>query len=187
VVYFLRRPWPDANGANSLVLEPRDLLRRLAALVPVPYTHLVRYHGAFANRSKLRSRLPAPPSPTGAGIAYPGMDTPAGDDGASAALTDEISPAGTPLSTTATPGCRRRRVPWAALLLRVLFVDALRCPRCSTPMVVLAFLSDPPVTGKILRHLDLPATAPPLAPAEPADGEEAAYGPLFPDGARAPP
>jgi len=70
---------------------------------------------------------------------------------------------------------------------RSLFVDALACPRCSLPMVVLAFLSDPPVTAKILRHLDLPAAAPTLAPAEPMDSEDAGYGPLFPDGARSPP
>ena len=36
VVYFLRRPWPNAKGASSLVLEPRELLRRLAALVVGP-------------------------------------------------------------------------------------------------------------------------------------------------------
>jgi len=101
--------------------------------------------------------------------------------------TDEVSPDETAALATTPPDRRRRRVPWAQLLLRVLFVDALACPRCSIPMVVLAFLSDPPVTAKILRHLDLPATAPPLAPAEPAGGEEVAYGPLFPDGARSPP
>jgi len=32
-----------SGGVDSLVLEPRELLRRLAALVPAPYTHLVRY------------------------------------------------------------------------------------------------------------------------------------------------
>jgi len=44
----------------------------------------------------------------------------------------------------------RRRMPWAQLLRRLLHVDALSCPRCSTaarsiPMVVLAFLTDPDV------------------------------------------
>jgi len=43
VVYQLRRPWPNAAGATCLVLEPLELLRRLAALVPAPYTNLVRY------------------------------------------------------------------------------------------------------------------------------------------------
>ena len=67
----------------------------------------------------------------------------------------------------ATP---RRRVSWANLLCRVLSVDALACPRCSTrerrvPMTVLAFLTDPDVVGRILRHLGLPTTAPALASA----------------------
>ena len=54
------------------------------------------------------------------------------------------------------------------MLLRVFHVDALACPRCSlpgrpVPMLVLAFLTDPDVVGKILRHLGLPAAAPALA------------------------
>ena len=61
-------------------------------------------------------------------------------------------------------------MPWAQLLRRVLHLDALSCPRCSrrkqsVPMVVLAFLTDPDVVGKILKHLGLPTSAPVLAPA----------------------
>jgi hypothetical protein len=37
-------------------------------------------------------------------------------------------------------------------------------------MVILAFLSDPPVVAKILRHLRLPTTTPPLAPARGVGG-----------------
>jgi len=44
VVYRLRRPWPRRGGVRHLELEPHDFLRRLAALTPAPYTHLVRYH-----------------------------------------------------------------------------------------------------------------------------------------------
>jgi len=149
--------------------------------------HSNRYYGVFANRSKLRSCLPAPPPPTAVEGAHPGANTPLGDGEASEVGTDGVSPDETAAPASATPDRRRHRVPWAELLLRVLFVDALSCPRCSTPLVVLAFLSDPPVTAKILRHLDLPATAPPLVPAEPAAGEEAGYGPLFPGCGRSPP
>jgi len=62
VTYHLRRPWPNAAGATCLVLEPTDLLRRQAALVPAPYANLVRYHGIFAGRSHSRARLPRPPA-----------------------------------------------------------------------------------------------------------------------------
>ena len=64
-----------------------------------------------------------------------------------------------------TPARRRTSLPWAQLLRRVFFLDALKCPRCATPMVVLAIISDPPVVTRILRHLRLPTELPPFAPA----------------------
>ena len=43
-------------------------------------------------------------------------------------------------------------------------------PKCRSRLKVLAFLSDPPVIQRILRHLKLPDQPPPLAPARgPAD------------------
>ncbi|MBN1628753.1 MAG: transposase, partial [Thermoleophilia bacterium] len=58
VLYHLRRPWPHPQGPTCLVLEPLDFMRRLAALVPAPYAHTIRYHGAFANRARSRQQLP---------------------------------------------------------------------------------------------------------------------------------
>jgi len=115
----LLRPW--SNGRTDVVLEPLALMRRLAVLVPAPYQNLVRYHGVFANRSKYRARLPKP---------GPTLDEKA---------PVHAPPAPQPPNTTNE---RKERVPWAALLRRVLDVDALACPRCSTPMIVLVFLSD---------------------------------------------
>ena len=57
----------------------------------------------------------------------------------------------------------RRRLSWAALLLRTLDVDALTCARCAPPMVVLAFLTDPRVVWRTLAHLGLPTAPPSLA------------------------
>jgi len=71
-----------------------------------------------------------------------------------------------PQSGDASPPIRRRTpMPWAQLLHRVFFISAMRCPRCSGAMVILAFLSDPPVFTRILRHLRLPTVPPPVAPA----------------------
>jgi hypothetical protein len=53
--YRLKRPWPD--GRTELLLEPLDLLRRLAHLIPPARTHLVRYHGAFAPASPIRRAI----------------------------------------------------------------------------------------------------------------------------------
>jgi hypothetical protein len=144
VGYRLRRPWPHPLGTPWLLLEPLDFLKRLAALIPAPYSHSIRYHGIFANRSRRRPLLPAPPSP------------PSAQRASAPHKHDPSTPSGPK---------PRARLPWAQLLLRVFSIQALRCPRCSSAMVILAFLSDPPVVTKILQHLRMPTEPPPLAPA----------------------
>jgi len=155
VIYRLRRPWPNAQGATALVLEPLDFLRRLAALVSFPYSHQVRRHGVFANRSRFRRLLPAPPPPREALDAEATVAPPA-ENGGNTGLTGKN---GDPSRAS------RPRLPWAQLLRRVLSIDALACPKCSTrdrpvSMVVLAFLTDPAVVAKTLHHLRLPTSAP---------------------------
>lgn len=157
VVYRLRRPWPNPDGANCLVLQPNDFLRRLAALVPAPYTNLVRYHGVFAGRSRAYARLPKPPSKRE-------RSSRAAEPQSAAATSPELPADSVPPART-----HRRRSSWAQLLRRVFFLDALTCPRCDTAMVVLALLSDPTVVRKILLHLELPADLPTPEPATPAD------------------
>ena len=44
VAYNLPRPAQD--GRTCLLMDPMELLKRLAALIPPPKTHLVRYFGA---------------------------------------------------------------------------------------------------------------------------------------------
>jgi hypothetical protein len=47
LAYRLKRPLGD--GRQTLRLQPSELLRRLATLVPPPRAHFVRYHGVFAS------------------------------------------------------------------------------------------------------------------------------------------
>jgi len=165
VTYELAKPWP--TGRTELVLEPLDFLRRLAALIPAPYANMVRYHGVFANRSRYRAQLPAPPPPPSS--PGPSSEPPppqgAANQDQEPGGASPVSPPPMPPTPEPTPA-RRRRTPWATLLRRVFDVDALACARCSTPMVVLAFITDPNVLRKILGHLGLPTTPPILAPAK---------------------
>ena len=62
VRYALKTPYRD--GTTHLVLEPLDLMARLAALVPPPRMHLTRYHGVFAPHSRLRAAV----TPAGRGM-----------------------------------------------------------------------------------------------------------------------
>ncbi len=125
----------------------------------------------FANRSRLRPLLPSPP------VVAEREHEPEGEalPTASGSAEEEADVDG-----MASPN-RRRSLRWTQLLLRVFFVDALSCPRCTpargrrVPMVVLALITDPRVLRRILSHLELPADRPPLAPCSPGGD----LGPLF--------
>jgi len=147
VRYQLRRPWFD--GRTEIVLDPIMFLRRLAALIPAPYTNMVRYHGIFANRSRHREHLPLPPSAQ--------IEATQTEDETES--TEE-----TPREGGDTPTRRPRRLAWAPLMRRVLDIDVLTCPKCAASMTIIAFLTDPKVLTRILDHLNLPSTPPPLAP-----------------------
>jgi hypothetical protein len=154
ILYQLRRPWPNSRGVTHLVLEPLDFLRRLAALVPPPGLHMVRYHGIFANRSKLRARLPPPPPrPLPDGVEPPASRADP--------QPDPVQPAPAPVHRTS--------LSWAQLLYRVFFLDALLCAKCGGRMSVIAFLSDSIVVRRVLEHLKIPATPPPIWPARTRD------------------
>jgi hypothetical protein len=58
--YLLKKPWSD--GTVALVLEPLDLCARVAALIPPPRFHMVRYHGVLSSHAK----HPAPEDERGA-------------------------------------------------------------------------------------------------------------------------
>jgi hypothetical protein len=62
LLYQLRRPWRD--GATALLLDPVELLERLAALVPPPRRPLVAYRGLLAPHARWRSAIvPIPGRP----------------------------------------------------------------------------------------------------------------------------
>jgi hypothetical protein len=68
VRYTLKASYRD--GTTHIVLEPLDLIARLAALVPPPRMHLTRYHGVFAPHSRLRAAVT--PARRGVGAATAG-------------------------------------------------------------------------------------------------------------------
>jgi Putative transposase/Transposase zinc-binding domain len=70
LLYHFRRPWRD--GSTALLLDPLELLERLAALVPPPRRPLLAYHGVLAPRARWRSAIVPPPAPADAQAAAPG-------------------------------------------------------------------------------------------------------------------
>ena len=191
LLYRLKHRWRD--GTTHVVFEPQELVEKLAALVPPPRFHLVRYHGILGPCASERDRVvpgapqaiesarPRPESSSLASLAEPPSDTEArGSERLE--LPDRCSPSSPPATRTlcgpvepapepGEPALRSRRLAWAELLRRVFAVDVLECPRCGGRMRLLAAIQPPDVTQAILDCLDLPSRAPPTAPAV-SDAEE---------------
>jgi hypothetical protein len=55
LMYRFNRPWSDST--TGIKLSPLELLEKLAALVPLPHAHLVRYGGCLAPHSTLRAAI----------------------------------------------------------------------------------------------------------------------------------
>src|SRR6266498_4599894 len=71
LVYTFTHPWSD--GTTGIWLSPVELLEKLAALVPLPRVHLVRYGGCLAPHSHLRGAII--PTPRQQGIDEPAART----------------------------------------------------------------------------------------------------------------
>jgi hypothetical protein len=71
LVYTFTHPWSD--GTTGMRLSPMELLEKLAALVPLPRMHLVRYGGCLAPHSHLRGTII--PTPRQQGLDEEATDT----------------------------------------------------------------------------------------------------------------
>jgi hypothetical protein len=132
------------DGTTHIVLSPLELMQRLAALVPRPRLHLIRFHGVLAPNAKLRSGIVPDPL-----------------ENTSEHAADHAH--GAPV-----------RMSWARLLKRVFDIDIEHCPQCRGRLKIIAAIEEPAVIAKILTHLGLPARAPPRTPARRVDLFQAA-------------
>ncbi len=129
VRYTLKAPYRD--GTTHIVLEPLDLMARLAALVPKPRMHLTRYHGVLAPHSQYRATVT--PAHRGRGAATP-----------PASVADPAKPL--------TP--RHVAMSWARRLKRVFDVEIEICTRCGGQLKIIASIEEPQLIAKILSHLE---------------------------------
>ena len=62
VMLKLKTLWRD--GTTHMVMPPLAFMQRLAALVPRPRLHLIRFHGVLSPNAKLRAQVvPQEPEP----------------------------------------------------------------------------------------------------------------------------
>jgi hypothetical protein len=126
---------PFADGTIAVDMDPLSLLSRLAAAVPPPRLHTVRYAGALAPASKLRPKI---------------VPTPADDP---------------PETETSAKPVGSRYRPWAELLKRCFSIDVLACPTCGGRMRLVALVTEAASVRRFLRALGEPTDTPTRAPA----------------------
>lgn len=130
---------PFADGTVAVDMDPLSLLTRLAAAIPPPRLHTVRYAGVLAPASKLRARIVPKPTVAPAPVA-------------------DKSP-----EPKKVAGSRYR--PWAELLKRCFSIDVLICTGCGGRMRLVALVTESASVRRFLRGLGETNDAPVRAPA----------------------
>jgi len=140
----LKTPWRD--GTTHLVMSPLEFMQRLAALVPRPRLHLIRFHGVLAPNAKLRA-LVVPQGPQGTDVQEQATETAGASEREAETVQDQSRP---------------HRISWARLLKRVFDIDMQHCPNCGGgELKIIAAILERPVIEKILTHLGLDPQPPP--------------------------
>jgi hypothetical protein len=151
----LRLKRPLANGQAALQLQPVTLLRRLAGLVPKPWTHQIHYFGGFASHSSLRCRL-VPRSPK---VRRRCRSLTMCRDQLELPLLKPAARIGDAGLLVKAPAPRPRELSWADLLRRTFASEILNCA-CGGRRRVAAFATDPAQAVEILASLGLPTEPP---------------------------
>ena len=127
--------WP--RGVNAPA-EWLALIARLAALVPPPKRHLVRYFGVLSSHAASRSQV------------VPAAATPP----AAHAAQDK------PKNTS-------KYISWSELLRRTFGIEIV-CAKCRVPLRLIALIKTEDIAKKILKAMHLPTEIPELHPARAA-------------------
>ena len=104
VLLKLKTPWRD--GTTHVVMSPLEFMQRLAALVPRPRLHLIRFHGVLALNAQPRAQV-VPQEPQA-----PDQAAPSAGCEANCAHHRPVRPS------------------WARLLKRIFDLGLEQCPFC---------------------------------------------------------
>ena len=123
ISYLLKTPWSD--GTKAVQFTPLEFVEKLAALVPPPRVHQIRYQGVFAPNHSWREAV------------VPERSTQQAGDGAGRGLS------------------QGRRMSWAECLKRTFQIDLTQCPDCAGRVRFIAAIIKRDAIRAILRHLKL--------------------------------
>jgi hypothetical protein len=141
----LKTAWRD--GTTHLLFEPGEFIEKLAALIPPPRSHLVRWAGVFAPNSPYRKEITLKPA-VKKGFQF-----------------NEDS------SET-----KAKNHSWSAMLAQVFKIDVTKCETCGDDMVAICSVTDPESVRRYLKHINVdyepPARAPPRTVQESFDFDQ---------------
>jgi len=138
VSYRLKKRWSD--GTSHIIYTQMEFMEKLAALVPPPRAHQVRFHGFLAPYAKVRSKLAT----------------------SRKALKEKEAKDENTVETLNKAG----KMSWARLLKRVFKIDVSVCAKCGGKTKILSAVQDEKSIEKILTHLGLDPKPPPIKPAK---------------------
>ena len=165
--YRLRHRWRD--GTTHMLFEGVELVERLAALVPPPRFHTVRYNGILAPAASCRDRVV--PAARSCSVAAGTEETrTTGQEGHGSTATASDAPPADPLRAESSAD-RRRRLSWSELMQRVFAIDVLECPRCQGRLRILAAITSPTAVRAIMECMGTGSgsRAPPALSETPAE------------------
>ena len=122
--------WLLAPAAPPL-LDPDVFLARMTIHIPEPWLHVIRSYGVCSS---------------GFGARRPPQEAARGNG----AECRPSPPAAAPRDDPELWALRRRRAGWSR---RISGADPLVCPRCGSPMRIIALVTEPRVIGQILKHV----------------------------------
>jgi len=126
VMLQLKSKWAD--GTSHLLFTPSEFIEKLAALIPPPRSHLVRWAGVFAPNSPYRKEITLRPA------AKKGFDFTETEGGA---------------------GIRRKNYTWSKMLARVFKIEVLRCDACGGHLRPVCAVTEPDSIRRYLRHMNI--------------------------------
>jgi hypothetical protein len=135
VSYKLKKRWTD--GTSHIIYTQMEFMEKLAALIPPPRVHQVRFHGFLAPHAQARSRL---------ATSRRELKEREKDE-----KKENLNKAG--------------KTKWAKLLKRVFNIDVEICAYCRGKVKMVSSIHDEKTASKILKHLGLDPQPPPLKPA----------------------
>jgi len=138
---ILKKKWKD--GTTHMEFNPMELMEKLAALVPYPRIHTIRFHGIMAPHAKNRSK-----------VAKSRKD-----------IREEAEKNIKKNNSAETPEVKEYKMTWARMLKRVFNVDVEVCSHCGGKTKIIGPVLEKSAVRKILKHSGADPDPPEISPA----------------------